>query len=76
MYMILDMIDMGLQNGQSWTSPEHRQVAQNLAICNPNVKELDVLIQIVQVVLTVPTNLIKTITYDQIVKDYGLLECF
>lgn len=71
MYMLDDMIDMGLLSGQKWPSPAHRTVACNLALCNPMVKNRDTLTDIVQKVRNIPKTEIKTMTMSDLPK-YGL----
>lgn len=62
MYIFPEMIDMGLAEGQTWPSPEHRVVAQNLGLCNPDVRERDRLTEICQGVIKIPQDRIKTVT--------------
>jgi len=71
MYMLDDMTDMGLKRGQKWPTHEHREVACNLALCNPVVRNRDTLTAIVQKVLKIPKTKIKTVSYSDLPK-YGL----
>lgn len=72
MYVIPSMIDMGLKEGQVWPENEaYKIVASNLALQNPLVTNRDTLTNIVQCVLKIPENEIKTITLADLPK-YGL----
>lgn len=71
MYMIPDMIDMGLKTGQTWPSKAHRQVAQNLFLCNPLIMCRDALNDGVQKVIAIPKHRIKTITLAEL-PEFGL----
>lgn len=71
MYMLDDMIDMGLKDGQKWPTPAHREVACNLALCNPAVKTRDTLTAIVQKVRKIPKSKIETVSWSDLPK-YGL----
>lgn len=44
MYIVPEFIDMGLTEGRTWPTPKHREVAQFLFLCNPNITKLDSLI--------------------------------
>lgn len=71
MYMLNDMIDMGLKDRQKWPSDAHRVVAQNIALCNPQITTRDALTQVVQKVCKIPKSKIKTVTLAEMPK-YGL----
>ena len=62
MYMIEDMIDMGLNEGQEWPSDDHRIVAQNLGLFNSLVVTRNALNEVVQQVCKIPMDRIRTIT--------------
>jgi hypothetical protein len=62
MYIIPETVDVGLLNDQDWPSPEHRQVAQNFALCNSNVNTIDKMIAICQAIIKIPQEKIRTIT--------------
>lgn len=72
MYMLEDMIEMGLKKGQKWPTDMHRVVACNLALCNPHVTTRDALTEIVQKVRKIPKSEIETVTMDGLRK-YGLM---
>lgn len=71
MYMLEDMIDMGLKRGQKWPTDTHRVVACNLALCNPLVRNRDTLTEIVQKVRKIPKSKIETVTMADL-STYGL----
>ena len=58
------MIEMGLMDGQEWPTPDHKVVAQNLALCNPQITNKDRLIEIVQSVIKIPKERIRLVTYE------------
>ena len=66
MYGFEEMIDMGLK-GTDWTSPDHRIVAVNACICNPNVTTMDDLRNNVKVINSVSQEEIRTVTGEQLV---------
>lgn len=63
MYIMESMIEMGLRDGQKWPTKAHRQVACNLALCNPVVTNRDTLTEIVQKVCKIPKAEIKTLKW-------------
>jgi hypothetical protein len=71
MYMLDDMIDMGLKDGQKWPSKAHREVAAALAICNSAITTRDALTNVVQKVCLIPKSKIKTVTRAGL-SEYGL----
>ena len=71
MYMIESFIDMGLKKRQKFPSDVYRRVAINLAIGNPLITTRDSLIDVVQSVLSIPKDKIKTVTLNDLSK-YGL----
>lgn len=71
MYIFNEMIDLGLKEGQEFTSEDHKIVAQTIGLRNPNVTNRDILVDIVQAVLKVPQDRIRKITYEELVKEFG-----
>jgi len=71
MYAFPEMIDMGLQEGQKWTSSAHKQVASSIGLCNSNVTTRDCLTDIVQSILKVPQERIKLITIRELYNEFG-----
>ena len=70
MYLIPDMIDMGLSESEDWPTLYHRQVAINLFIGNPNVNTRTELQTGVNKIIKIPNNKIKQITIEDL-KDYN-----
>lgn len=73
MYMLPEMINMGLKsNGlfgrvrQKFPTEDHRIVAENLALCNDLVFTRDALTEIVQEVIKIPVDKIKTIKLQEL----------
>lgn len=62
MYIHPEMVDMGLEDGQEWPSSDHRFVAQNLALCNSAVCTREALTEVVQAVIAIPSDRIKSVT--------------
>ncbi|MDD5651628.1 MAG: hypothetical protein PHF86_14635 [Candidatus Nanoarchaeia archaeon] len=71
MYIIPDLINLGLKDDQQWPTEAHKVVAQNLLLCRPEINDRDILIQCVQIILTVPIEKIETITLEELIKDYN-----
>lgn len=67
MYGLEVMIESGL-NGEKWTTPDHRVVAVNACICNPNVKTMDDLQSNVKVINSIPADEIRSVTADQLIE--------
>jgi hypothetical protein len=70
MYLVSDLIDLGLPQGAQWPTPSHRLVAINLFIRNPAIKGMDMLQEGVAKVLKIPNGKIKKITFKDLPK-YG-----
>ena len=71
MYIYEEMIDLGLKEGQTWPSDEHKHVAITIGLGNSNVTTKDKLIEIVQSVLKVPQERIKLVRYNELVAEFG-----
>ena len=71
MYAFPEMIDFGLKKDQKFPSQDHRVIAENIGIGNPRVTTRDGLVEIVQAVIKVPKDKIRTVTLGELVKDYG-----
>jgi len=76
MYCLESMIDLGLKKGQIFPSEEHKAVAMTLGLCNPHVTNRTTLIEIVQAVCNVPTERIKIVTLDEMIKEFDCPNCF
>lgn len=72
MYVGLDMVEIGLDEGQNWPSEVHETVAQMIIIGNPNVKNRDRLMEVVQAILKVPVERIRNITYQVLVDEFKM----
>lgn len=60
MYICEDFIDLGME--EKWTSEDHKKVACNVCLCNPNVFTLEVLDKNRKIINGIPQEKIKTIT--------------
>jgi hypothetical protein len=63
------MINLGLHDDQTFPTEAHEQVACNLALCNPNIRDRDSLMEVVQYVITIPNEQIETITFGEMPED-------
>lgn len=70
MYIIPEMINMGLKEGQEWPNEAYKIVAQNILLGNPRVNTRDVLNDGVQKILSIPEDKIKTVTFSDL-PEYG-----
>jgi hypothetical protein len=64
MYGLEGMIEIGL-NGE-WTSEDHRKVAVNLCICNPNIRNKEDLSNNVEIINSIKRTEIRTVTHDEL----------
>lgn len=65
MYILPEMIDMGLEEGQEWPSEAHKAVAKALGLSNRLVTTKDHLTEIVQAVIKIPQDRIEYVTADE-----------
>lgn len=72
MYILPSFLEFGLTEGQVWPTPAHQVVAGTVALCNPNVTTRDRLTDIVQAVLKIPVDRIESVTYPQLVSEFGV----
>jgi hypothetical protein len=72
MYILPSFINYGLKEGQEWPSEAHQVVAGVVALCNPNVTTRDRLNDIVQAILKIPVDRIETVTYPQLISEFGV----
>lgn len=70
MYMIPNMIDMGLKEGEEWPTQVHKEVAMSVLLCNPSINTKDKLTEGVSKILKIPNDVIKTVTINDLPK-YG-----
>jgi hypothetical protein len=68
MYMFERMIEMGLEEGESWKSESHKRVSINALIQNPRVFTKDKMMRNVKIINSIPEDEIEDITIS------GLLE--
>lgn len=61
MYVFEDMIDLGLGEGDEWTSDDHRKVASTVCLCNPHICSRNQLIHNVGIINKIPQEEIRTV---------------
>ena len=72
MYMIDNMIDMGLEENEKWTSDAHRVVAQHVAILNPRITSKQKLMDTCSAINKIPENEIKKVTAEDLIGKYAV----
>lgn len=72
MYMMDNMIDIGLPDGKDWPTKAHRIVAKHVGLCNPRVTNRDALTEVVSSVLSIPNDAIEKVSLIDLVEDYGV----
>jgi len=72
MYIVEGLIELGLEEGQTFPSTTHRVVAGTLALGNSRVNCCDSMKRIVQAVIRVPQDRIKTVTINELWEEFGL----
>lgn len=74
MYMFPDMIDLGFPHEEEpkWTSDDHKVVAQNVCLCNPDVRTRDALIEMVSKINKIPQERIRTVTLLDLRDEFGV----
>jgi len=72
MYILPDMIEIGLEDGKKFPTEDHKTVAQNIGLCNPEVTNAEKLTYIVNCILNVPNDRIKTVTLEELEKEFNL----
>lgn len=72
MYLLPDMIDMGLKDGERFKSEDHRTVCINIVIGRPGLDHLDQMVDVVSAVNAIPTNRIKTVTLEDCKKEFNV----
>lgn len=71
MYIMPNMVDIGLPVKGEWKSTAHRAVAQNIGLCKSNVTTRDALMEIVAAVQSVPLDRIETITFRELQDEFN-----
>jgi len=72
MYIFPNMIEMGLKEGKTWPSHDHKQIASTIGLCNPNVTTMDTLQAVVTAVCAVPQERIRRVSYKELVDEFDL----
>ena len=72
MYIIPDMIDLGLSKNKKWKSLTHRIVAQNIGLCNSRVNTRTKLTEVVSAINKIPKNQIKLVTVIDLASKYNV----
>jgi hypothetical protein len=62
MYLMPEMIDMGLRKGETWATPDHRLVAQNILLGNRLVRTMDSLQEAASIINAIPKADIVKVT--------------
>jgi len=70
MYLVDNMVDMGLPDGITWPTEWHRLAAQRILLANPEINTRDKLNNGVVNILNIPEDKIKTIKIDDL-SQYG-----
>lgn len=66
MYILLDMIDIGLKDGEVWTSDIHRKVAQCVCLNNPLITTKDALMDNCAIINKISDDQIQNVTGDDL----------
>ena len=66
MYIIEDFVDMGLEEGQEWTTPFHREVAVLCLIQNPRVFTKKKLMDNVKVINSLDNGYLQSASIDDL----------
>lgn len=62
MYIFPEMIEMGLKEGEKWSSEDHREVAMTVCLCNPLITSRDDLQHNVGIINSISQENIRTVT--------------
>lgn len=66
MYIFPEMINMGLKEGEEWTSETHKIVAQRVLLMNPRITQRDHLVDGVSIINNLEDEQIVKITLEQL----------
>jgi hypothetical protein len=66
MYIHEEMIDLGLPEGGNWTSNDHRIVAQNILLSNPQITTREALMQCTKIINDIPQDKIRTVLFSDL----------
>lgn len=68
MYVFDEFIDLGLKEGEEWSSEDHRIVAQKILLCNPKINNRSLLVEGVSIINQIPSDQIKQVTVENLWK--------
>ena len=71
MYIFPELINLGLKDGQEFPSDDHKKVAMSVGLQNASVTNRDILTEIVQAVVKVPSERIRKVTLDDLANEFG-----
>lgn len=70
MYILDKMIDLGLKEGEKFTSLIHKKVAQEACLCNPSIHTRYNLINAVRIINSIPVDRISTLTAQELIEEF------
>jgi hypothetical protein len=70
MYIIDNMIDMGLPEGENWTSNSHREVAKVIGLCNSRITNRTSLMEVCQKINKIPQDRIEKVTFVDLASEF------
>jgi hypothetical protein len=70
MYMLPDMIYLGLKDGESFPNDDYKQVACAIGLCNDRINTRSELQEIVRAINLVPLDEIRTVTLIDLATKY------
>lgn len=72
MYMLPDMIEMGLEDGKDFTTGAHKEVCITCVIGRPGIDNLDQMIEMVKAINAVPVDRIQTVTIKDLQNEFNV----
>jgi len=72
MYLMPDMIDMGVEEGGKFPSEAHRTVCINVVIGRPGFDQLDHMIDVIKAVNKIPNHRIKNVTIGDLINEFNV----
>lgn len=70
MYAFPEMVNLGLNKGQDWPHEDYKTVACKVCLGNSNINSASILHEIVQAILKIPQDQIRTFTLKDLVEKY------
>lgn len=70
MYIMPEMIELGLEEGQKWPNETYKIVAQSVGLCNPHIATRGKLMDVVQAILKIPQDKIKIVTLADLMSQF------